>query len=148
MNNRMDSSSMTISNTPGQANYAALPVLETYVPENIVASVKQEHEGSYIYDITAIKAPMDSTMSHTNSMNSMNQNSTTMNSTSATTTTNSTGTDSSNQNTTATTNTNSNTTMGQNTNNMSAPQEYEYVVRYLQGGTMTTEILKNNGTKE
>ena len=148
--NRMDSSSMVnTSNTPGQANYAALPVLETYVPDNIVSAVKQEHEGSYIYDITAVKAPMDS--SSMSQANSMNQNSTAMNST--TTTTNSTTTTTTQDTTTtsnATVNANSNMTMGQNPNNMSntsAPQQYQYVVRYLQGGTMTTEILNNSGTK-
>jgi len=143
----MDSSSMAMtSNTPGQANYAALPVLETYVPDNIVSEVKQEHEGAYIYDITAVKAPMDSSMT----ANTMNQNSTTMTANTTTTTTNTASTtDSTNQNATATTNTtvNTNTPMGQNTNNMSTPQEYQYVVRYLQGGTMTTEILNNSGTK-
>jgi len=143
--NRMDSSSMVNTSTiQGQANYAALPVLETYVPDNIVSTVKQEHEGSYIYDITAVKAPMDS--SSMSQGNSMNQNSTAMNST--TTTTNSTTTTT--QDTTTTVNANSNTTMGQNSNNtsnMSAPQEYQYVVRFLQGGTMTTEVLNNSGTK-
>ncbi len=148
MNNKMDSSSMVNTTNPGQANYAALPVRETYIPDNILADVKQEHEGSYIYDITAVKAPMDSSMAQGNSMN---QNSTAMNSTS-TTTTNPTSTDSTNQNTTATTNAtvnaNSNTTMGgQHANTMSAPQEYYYVVRYLQGGTMASEKLDNNGTK-
>jgi hypothetical protein len=145
--NRMDSSSMVnTSNIAGQAHYAALPVLETYVPDNIVAAVKQEHDGSYIYDITAVKAPMDSTMA----ANTMNQNSTTMTANTTTTTTNTaTATDSTHQNATATTNTtvNTNAPMGQNANNMSTPQEYQYVVRYLQGGTMTTEILNNSGTK-
>jgi len=144
----MDSTAMANTiNTPGQPNYAALPVLETYVPENIVAEVKQEHEGSYIYDITAVKAPMDSTMAQGNSMN---QSATTMNANTTTTNT-TTVTDSTAQNTTVATNTtgntNSNATMNQNSGRSTTPQEYDYVVRYLQGGTMVSETLDNNGTK-
>jgi len=136
MNNNMNSTGMVNnSNTPGQPNYAALPVLETYVPDNIVADVKQQHEGSYVYDITAVKAQRDSTIA----MSSMNQNSTTI-----------TNADSTNPGTTTTTNPTANTnstTGGQNSGMSTTPQEYNYVVRYLQGGTMTTEILNNSGTK-
>ena len=120
MNNNMNNSaSVNYTNTPGQPDYAALPVLETYIPGNIVAEVKAEHEGSYIYDITAVKAPEDTSMAQGTLMNPSTPYSTTADSTAT-------------------------STASQN----SRPQQYDYVVRYLQGGNMDTEILNNDGSKK
>jgi len=116
--NMSNSASVNYTNIPGQPDYAALPVLETYIPGNIVSDVKAEHEGSYIYDITAVKAPEDTSMAQGNSMNSSAPNSTTADSTATIT-----------------------------ASQASRPQEYDYVVRYLQGGSMATEILNNDGSK-
>lgn len=90
-NNRSDTSLLVNPmNTPGQPDYAALPVLETFIPDAVVASVKEKFGNELIYDITAVKAQADSTatadqnmtMNNSNSMNSNQptvQNSTTVN---------------------------------------------------------------------
>lgn len=132
------------NNVPGQADYASLPVLETYVPDNIVTEVKQKHPNEVIYDITAVKAPVDSGMMQNDSM-AMNQNSTAM------TNQNSTMDSSMNQNSTK-----QNPAMNQNTVNnsngmamdstMQMPEKFNYVVRVVQGGQLMTEILESNGT--
>lgn len=120
MNKNMgNSGTVNYTNMPGQPDYAALPVLETYIPGDIVADVKAEHEGSYIYDITAVKAPEDTSMAQGNSMSPSTPNSTTADSTATIT-----------------------------ASRNSRPQEYDYVVRYLQGGSMSTEILNNDGSKK
>jgi hypothetical protein len=89
-NNRSDTSLLVNPmNTPGQPDYAALPVLETFVPDAVVATVKEKYGNELVYDITAVKAQVDSTaiadqnmsMNNSNSMNAnqpMAQNSTTV----------------------------------------------------------------------
>lgn len=120
MNKNMgNSGTVNYTNMPGQPDYAALPVLETYIPGDIVADVKAEHQGSYIYDITAVKAAEDTSMAQGSSMSPSTPNSTTADSTATIT-----------------------------ASRNSRPQEYEYVVRYLQGGSMSTEILNNDGSKK
>lgn len=139
-------------NIPGEADYAALPVMETFVPDNIVSEVKQKYPNDVIYDITAVKAPVDSAEMMQNSMNenatamnqdssmNMNQNSTAMNDQNSTM----------NQNN----NTDQNSTMNQNTtdnndmamNSAKTPEKYNYVVRVLQGGQMVSETLESDGT--
>lgn len=65
-NNRMDSSFM--NNMPGMRGYAALPVLESYVPADIVSKVKERY-GNTVYDITSIKVMPDSSlMNHDSTM--------------------------------------------------------------------------------
>ena len=137
----MNANLVNPNNIPGQADYAALPVLETYVPDDIVAGVKQKYPNEVIYDITAVKAPVDSSMMQTDSMA---MNSTAMNQSSAT--------DSSmNQNST-----NQNSAMNQNVVNnsngmamdstMQMPEKFNYVVRVIQGGQLMTETLESDGT--
>ena len=134
------------NNIPGQTDYASLPVMETYVPDDIVQQVKTKYPNQVVYDITAVKAPVDSSMMQNDSMamnqNSMNQNNTAMNSDS---TANSTA-----MNTTPNQNSMS---MSQNPNNgmmansnAQAPEKFDYVVRVIQGGQMTTEKLQSDGT--
>ena len=140
----------------GSANVtAALPVKETYVPEDIVEQAKQKFPNGQIYDITAVRSPEDTvnqnSMAMTNSWDSTRNNTamdpdhdndhdTTMALNNAT----------ANQN-----NYNNNTTANNYNNNMSsnnmeansqAPEKYDYVVRVLQNGQMTTETLKSDGT--
>ena len=118
------------NNVFGQPDYASLPVLETYVPDNIVAEVKQKHPNEVIYDITAVKAPVDSNMMQSDSM-SMNQNLMSMNQSSA---------DSGmNQNST------NNNAMAMNST-MQMPEKFNYVVRVIQGGQLMTETLESDGT--
>jgi len=136
------------NNVFGQPDYASLPVLETYVPDNIVAEVKQKHPNEVIYDITAVKAPVDSNMMQSDSM-SMNQNSMAMNQSSA---------DSGmNQNTTAMNQSPmTDSSMNQNSTNnsnamamnstMQMPEKFNYVVRVIQGGQLMTETLESDGT--
>jgi hypothetical protein len=127
------------NNIPGQPDYAALPVLETYVPDDIVAQVKQKHPNELIYDITAVKAPVDSSMMQTDSMG-MNQSSMAMNQ--------STSTDSSmNQNSTMNQNTTNNLNNGMAMDStMEMPEKFNYVVRVIQGGQLMTETLESDGT--
>ena len=129
------------NNIPGQVDYASLPVLETFVPQNIVDQVKQKFPNQVVYDITAVKAPVDSASMQNDSM--MNhQNATAMN------------TDSSmsmNQNSTTTQNTMNMNQNGTNSNGMAMdtaqmPEKFDYVVRVLQNGQMTTETLASDGT--
>jgi hypothetical protein len=129
----MNANLVNPNNIPGQSDYAALPVLETYVPDDIVAQVKQKHTNEVIYDITAVKAPVDSSMMHTDSMG-MNQNSMAMNQSSTTDST-------MNQNTTN----NLNNGMAMDST-MQMPEKFNYVVRVVQGGQLMTETLESNGT--
>lgn len=75
-------------NMPGQVGYAALPVLETYLPDMIISKIKERY-GNNVYDITTVKSgtPQDSTMitpsaamtskdSTVNNQNTLTQNST------------------------------------------------------------------------
>ncbi|MEO6905215.1 MAG: hypothetical protein ABI148_02555 [Ginsengibacter sp.] len=127
----MNANLVNPNNIPGQLDYAALPVLETFVPENIIAQVKQKYPNEIIYDITAVKAPLDSSKMQSDSMamhsNSMNQN---------------TAKDSSmNQN--AANNLNNGMTMD---STMKMPEKFNYVVRIIRGGQIMTETLDNDGT--
>lgn len=128
----MNSNLVNPNNIPGQTDYAALPVLETFVPDNIVAEVKQKYPNEIIYDITAVKAPVDSSMMHTDSM-AMNQNATT---------------DSSmHPNSTMNQNTANNLNNGMATDStMQMPEKFNYVVRVIQGGQLMTETLESDGT--
>ena len=48
-----------IQNIPGLPGYASLPVLESYVPADVVSKVKSKY--NYVYDITPIKHTTDQT---------------------------------------------------------------------------------------
>lgn len=52
---------MNLNNTDSTA-WAALPVFETSIPQNVIAQLKQKNSGNQIYDITAVKAASDSSM--------------------------------------------------------------------------------------
>lgn len=60
MANNMNNSSMGTSklqnpmNTPGQPGYAALPLLEDYVPDDVVSKLKSQF-GNQLYSITTVK---------------------------------------------------------------------------------------------
>jgi len=140
----MNSNLINPNNIPGQTDYAALPVLETYVPADIVAQVKQKYPNQVIYDITAVKAPVDSSMMVTDSMsmnqNGMNQNNTTMN---QTTTTNQ---DSTSMNATANMNVNNSNNGMAMDSTAKMPEKFNYVVRVINGGQLTTETLSSDGT--
>jgi len=137
------------NNTPGEAGYASLPVLETYVPDNIVSDVKQRHPNTVVYDITAVKAPVDSSaMNQGTSMSGMNDSSMNQNTTANSTTNQNSTTMNSNNNMNSTTNNmnmNHSNGMAQDST-MAKPQEYNYIVRFDQNGQMTEETLNNDGT--
>src|ERR1019366_2495180 len=64
MNNAMKSDSTasmnnTSQNIVGQPGYASLPILESYVPADVVAKVKSKHNS--VYDISSIKHTADQT---------------------------------------------------------------------------------------
>jgi hypothetical protein len=94
---------------------ASLPVYETYIAPDIIANIKQKISGGdQVYDITAVKAPMDSSM---------------MNNNAAATTTN-----------------NSSNNMAATNNSMSmTPQSWDYVVRVLKNGAITTKKVDGSG---
>lgn len=50
------------SNKTNSTSYAALPVLETSIPQNVMAQLKQKNSGNQIYDITAVEAAGGSSM--------------------------------------------------------------------------------------
>ena len=132
----MNANLVNPNNIPGQPDYAALPVLETYVPDNIVAEVKQKHPNEVIYDITAVKAPVDSSMMQNDSMA---MNSTAMNQSSAT--------DSSmNQSSPMNQNKVNNSNAMSMDSTMQMPEKFNYVVRVIQGGQLMTETLASDGT--
>ncbi len=132
---------------------AALPVRETFVPQNIIEQANQKYPNGQIYDITAVKSAEDTMSQNSNatSWNSSNINNNMDNdhdkddSTQAAmnqNTTNNQYQDSSMNQTNASANTYNN----MNTNNENAPEKYDYVVRVLQGGQMVTEKLYSDGT--
>lgn len=45
---------MSLNNGQAATGFAAIPVLETYVPDNVVAKLKQKY-GANLYDLTMIK---------------------------------------------------------------------------------------------
>ncbi|MEO5907868.1 MAG: hypothetical protein ABIR50_11170 [Ginsengibacter sp.] len=129
----MNANLVNPNNIPGQLDYAALPVLETFVPENIVAQVKQKYPNEIIYDITAVKAPVDSSKMQSDSM-AMHSNSTSMNQNT---------TKDSSMNQSAANNLNNGMTMD---STMKMPEKFNYVVRIIRGGQIMTETLDNDGT--
>lgn len=64
MNNTMSTAGMTNTmNTKGEKGWASLPVLESYVPDDIMAKIKDKYaSGGILYDVTAVQAMPDSTM--------------------------------------------------------------------------------------
>lgn len=133
--NSMANNSMPMITTPEPK--ASLPVLESYIPADVISDIKQKVGNTdQIYDITAVKAPMDSSM--------MNNNATTAATTNTSTSTDSTNTTQSTTSTTTTTTNNSAVTMNNNSS-MSMPQSWDYVVRVIKNGAMTTEKLDASG---
>lgn len=131
-----DSNLVNPNNIPGQADYASLPVMETFVQQNIVEQVKEKFPNQVVYDITAVKAPVDSASMQNDSM--MNHpNATAMNSDSSM---------NMNQNSTMNMNQNNPTTNGMATDTTQMPEKFNYVVRVLQNGQMTTQTLESDGT--
>ena len=129
--NSMANGSMAMINT--EEPKASLPVLETYIPADVILDIKQKVGNSdQIYDITAVKAPMDSSM--------MNNNAATASTTNTTATTDST----TNNQTTTTTANNSMNNMSSNAS-MAMPQSWDYVVRVIRNGAMVTEKLDASG---
>lgn len=127
MNNTMNNMNNMISDTANSHAFAALPVLETYIPDNIVAQMKQKYPGDQVYDITAVKATRDSVMWNRNSATPANmQDSTNTNA---------------NQNTTTT---NSANNMANNSG-MEMPQKYNYVVRIIKSGALENETVDSDG---
>ena len=121
-NSMANSSTAMITTTEPKA---ALPVLETYIPADVISDIKQKvGNGDQLYDITAVKAPIDSSM--------MNNNATAASTTNTTATTDST-----------TTNQTSATTA--NNASMAMPQSWDYVVRVIRNGAMVTEKLDASG---
>lgn len=126
--NNMNSNGM--SSMTGANTYAALPVRESYVPDDILSKIKSKYgNGTVIYDITAIRAAMlqDSSM--------MQQNG-------------GMRTDSSMTNTS---NNNSDSAMARNSNmmqnsSMAMTPKYDYLVRTLANGTLQSEWVGDDGT--
>jgi len=130
-NNSMANGSMAMIATPKPT--ASLPVLETFIAPDVLSDIKQKVSGGdQIYDVTAVKAPVDSSMMHSNP-----------GTTSTTNTSNST--DSTNQTTTTTTSNNTGTM--NNNATMSMPQSWDYVVRIIRNGAIVTEKLDASGNQ-
>lgn len=142
---------------------AALPVLETYVPENIVEQVKQKYPNDQIYDITAVRSPEDTTSQNGNSWNGTNTSSnnsamdqdhdrddsaTTQNNVMSSTAQNKDAMTptSQDQNSSINNNGNANSNLNDMSGNSKAPEKFDYVVRVLQGGQLQTETLMSDGT--
>ncbi len=74
-NNAMSNSNSTPGNTgavqnpmneKGMQGYAALPVMESYVPDDVMDKIKSKYgNGTVIYDITAVRASMPTDSSST-----------------------------------------------------------------------------------
>lgn len=143
--------SMQNNNTAMAKQKAALPVRETFVPQNIIDQAKQKYPDGQIYDITAVKSPEDTMTQSSNAMNSRidpdhdndidsshtNMNQRTMN-------TQDSSINQTTANNQATINNYNNSSSGYANN--SAPEKYDYVVRVMQGGQMVSETLTSNGT--
>lgn len=123
INNNTYNSVANSMNMRGQAGYAALPVLESYVPDAVVSKVKEKY-GNTVYDISAVKI-----VNMQDSGTAMQNSGTVATNTTATTQATS---DSSNM-----------VTSGAQS---SAPVQYNYIVRVRNGGTLTTEIINTDGT--
>jgi len=142
--------------TSNAAANASLPVLETYIPPDVVSDIKQKMSGGdQIYDITAVKAPVDSAMMNQNNNTTTGNATMGNNSTVTATQTPAVATTNNNQNATttdsaSTTTTTSTTTTMANTNGnnqaMAMPQSWNYVVRVIRNGAMTTETVDSNGS--
>ncbi len=137
------------NNTAMSSGNASLPVLETYVPENIIDHANQKYPNGQVYDITAVKSAEDTMTQKTTAM-ATTWDSTT-NSTSEMDKDHDNHRDSSmaqnsimNQN--ANNNYNNSNNMTAMETNSTAPVKYDYVVRVMQGGQMMSETLASNGT--
>lgn len=155
----------SMQNTTAMASdKAALPVLETYVPQDIVDQAKRKYSNGQIYDITAVRSP-EGTMAQNTGMNASTDNSAmeqsqntnlTTDQNSAMTSTNNTATNNTvvNSNSRNSSMNQDTTTMNSHNNNNNTtqttatriPKKYDYVVRVLQRGTMQTQTLTSNGT--
>jgi hypothetical protein len=114
----------------GRNTYAALPVKENYISDDILSKIKSKYgNGTVIYDITAIRAamPQDSSMMHQNG--GMRTDS------SMTNTSNNSG-DSAMA---------GNSNMMQNSS-MAVTPKYNYLVRTLSNGTLQSEWVGDDGT--
>ncbi len=131
MNNTMSSNNRALvnpMNIQGQSGYAALPVLETYIPDMVLSKVKEKY-GSTVYDISAVQIANvpDSGMAM--------QNSTTQN-----------GTAAGKPATTTQANADSSNTVSAVAQNPSVPVQYNYVVRFQKNGALATETINTEGT--
>ena len=125
-NNAMSNSNSTPGNTgavqnpmneKGMQGYAALPVMESYVPDDVMDKIKSKYgNGTVIYDITAVRASMPTDSA------AMQQ-----------------PTDSSS---TQQLQPDSASAMAMST----VPVKYNYVVRTIKDGTIQTECLADDGT--
>jgi hypothetical protein len=64
-NGNMVGTMLNTMNTKGVRGYAALPVMESYIPGDVMDKIKSKYgNGSIIYDVTAVRAamPTDSAM--------------------------------------------------------------------------------------
>ena len=150
-NNSMNNNSMSNMNSNGMnssiagvKSYAALPVMESYVPDDIVSKIKSKYgNGTVIYDITAVRAalPQDSSMTQQNGTMSSDSsmNNTSMN--------NNTSVNNGSMNNTTMNNGDSTMTgnMMQNSS-VAATPKYNYLVRTLSNGTLQSEWVGDDGT--
>jgi len=129
MSNTMTSNNQLANplNIQGQRGYAALPVLETYIPGMVLSKIKEKY-GNTVYDISAerISNSQDSAMAM--------QNSNTQNEPAA-----------ANPASATPANADSSQTIRPVTQNSSVPVQYNYLVRLLKNGTLVTETINSDG---
>jgi hypothetical protein len=164
MNNNWNDSMQ--NSTATATRDAALPVLETYVPQNIIDQAKEKFPKGQIYDITAVRSPEDTMAQNSNAMagtwnstsnnTTMDQdhdkddssmtNQTTMNQNTQNSANNQYRDSSLNQTNTTAATVNNNNNMNNEYANNSRPEKFDYVVRVMQGGQMETQTLTSDGT--
>lgn len=115
-NSKIGGTMQNLMNTKGTRGYAALPVMESFIPADVMDKITSKYgSGTIIYDVTAVKAamPADSTMQQPKDSSSMQQ----------------TKPDSASAMTMAV-----------------EPVKYNYVVRTIKDGAIQTEYVADDGT--